>query len=110
MRKKDDLDRLTEKLLEKDPSLKEEFKKTDLALDIAGQVHDLRKRAGLTQEELANLMGTSQPHVARIESADYKSYSRKTLEKVAKALKARLEVKVVPADSDQPVGVPHKIK
>lgn len=109
-RKKDDLDRLTEKLVKQNPSLKEEFKKSDMALDVARQIYDLRKKAGLTQKQLADRMGTSQPHVARIESADYRSYSRKSLEKVAKVLNARVEVRVVPVDSDQTVSILHKIK
>lgn len=95
-RKKDDLDRLTEKLLKKNPSLKEEFEKADQAWDIAFQVYDLRKKAGLTQTQLAKLIHTKQSNIARIESADYTGYTWKTLEKITKALKARLEIKIVP--------------
>ncbi len=95
-RKKDDLDRLTEKLLKKDPSLKEDFEKADRAWDIAFQIYDLRKKAGLSQKTLAGLVGTKQANISRIESADYSSYTFKTLEKVTKALNARLEIKIVP--------------
>ena len=103
-RKKDDLDRLTEKLLKQDPSLKEEFEKADQAIDIAYQIYDLRKKAGLTQSQLAKLVYTSQSNIARIESADYTGYTFKTLEKVTKALKAKLEIRIVPAEEDkQPV-------
>lgn len=109
-RRKDDLDRLTEKLIKQNPSLKEEFKKADMALDIAGLVYDLRIKAGLTQEELAELVGTKQSNIARIESADYTSHTYKTLEKVTKALKARLEIKIVPLDSNKLTCVPHRIK
>ncbi len=98
-RQKDDLDRLTEKLLKKDPSLKEEFAKADQAIDIAYQIYDLREKAGLTQKELAELVGTKQSNIARIESADYTGYTWKTLEKITKALKARLEIKIVPLES-----------
>lgn len=94
-RKKDDLDRLTEKLLKKDPSLAGEFDKADRAWDIAFQMYDLRKKAGLTQTELATLVGTRQSNIARIESADYTGYTLKTLEKVAKALRAKLEIRIV---------------
>lgn len=100
-RKKDDLDRLTEKLLKQDPSLKEEFEKADRAIDIAYQIYDLRKKAGLTQTQLAKLVHTSQSNIARIESADYTSYTWKTLEKITKALKARLEVRIVSLDSSK---------
>lgn len=38
-------------------------------LDFAQLVYDVRTGAGLTQRELAELMGTQQPAIARIESA-----------------------------------------
>lgn len=95
-RKKDDLDRLTEKLLKQDPSLAEEFKKADQAWDIAFQIRDLREQAGLTQKQLAELVGTKQSNIARIEDADYTGYTWTTLGKVAKALKAKLEVRIIP--------------
>ena len=95
-RKKDDLDRLEERLLKEDPSLKEEFEKADQAWDIAFQIHDLRKKGGLTQTQLAKLVGTRQSNIARIESADYTGYTFKTLEKVTNALKARLQVRIIP--------------
>lgn len=96
---KDDLDRLTEKLLKQDPSFKEEMEKADQAWDIALQLFDLREKMGLTQTELAKLVGTKQSNIARIESADYTGYTLKTLEKVTKALKARLEIKIISQDN-----------
>lgn len=95
-RQKDDLDRLTEKLLREDPSLQEEFVRAEQAWDIAFQIRDLREQAGLTQKQLAELVGTKQSNIARIEDADYTGYTLKTLEKVTKALRARLEVRIVP--------------
>lgn len=100
MKKMTDFDKYVQEKIKKYPFLKEELKKADTAWDIAGQVYDLRKKAGLTQKEVAELVGTKQSNIARIESADYKSYSHKTLEKIAKALNARLEVRVISADSD----------
>lgn len=97
-RRKDDLDRLIEKALKIDPSIKEGLEKAEQAWDIAFQIYDLRKKAGLTQTELAKLVGTKQSNIARVESADYTGYTLKTLEKVTKALKAKLEIKIVPAD------------
>ena len=97
-RKKDDLDRLTEKLLKQDPSLKEEFEKAERAWDIAFEIYNLRKAAGLTQTQLAKLVHTRQSNIARIESADYTAYTLTTLEKITRALKARLEIKIVPLE------------
>ena len=98
-RKKDDLDRLTEKLLKEDPTLADEFDKADRAWDIAFQIYNLRKKAKLTQTQLAKLVGTQQANIARIESADYTGYTLKTLEKVTKALKAKIEIRIVPQDT-----------
>jgi len=95
-RRKDDLDRLTEKLIKQDPAFKEELDKAGRAWDIAFQMYDLRKKTGITQAKLAKLVGTRQSNIARIESADYTGYTLKTLEKVANALKAKLEIKIVP--------------
>lgn len=100
-RKKDDLDRLVEKALKIDPSLREEFERADQAWDIAFQLHDLREKMGLTQTELAKLVGTKQSNIARIESADYTGYTLKTLEKVTRALKARLEIKIIFQKTDK---------
>ncbi len=97
-RKRDDLDILTQKVLKKDPSLKKDFEKADRAWDIAFQIKVLREKRGLTQKELAEKAGISQPNIARIESADYQSYTLKTLEKVTGALKARVDVIVVPEE------------
>lgn len=98
-RKKDDLDRLIEKALKIDPSLKEGLDKAGEAWDIAFQIINLREKAGLTQKQLAELVGTKQSNIARMESADYTGYTWKTLEKITKALKARLQIKIVPIDN-----------
>lgn len=98
-RRKDDLDRLVEKALKIDPSLKEEMEKAGRAWDIAFQIYDLRKKAGLTQTQLAKLVKTRQSNIARIESADYTGYTFKTLEKVTQALRAKLEIRIVPQTS-----------
>lgn len=98
-RKKDDLDRTIEKILKEDPSFKEKLDQADRAWDIAFQIINLREKAGLTQTQLAKLIGTRQSNIARIESADYTGYTLKTLEKVTKALKAKLEIKIVPLHS-----------
>ena len=96
LRKKDDLDRTIEKALKINPSLQEGLDKADRAWDIAFQIYDLRKKSGLTQTQLAKLVKTSQSNIARIESADYTGYTFKTLEKVTKALKAKLEIRIIP--------------
>jgi len=93
---KDDLDRTIEKILKEDPSFKEKLDRAGQAWDIAFQIIRLREQAGLTQRELADLVGTKQSNIARLESADYTGYTLKTLEKVTRALKARLQIRIIP--------------
>ena len=57
-----------------------------------------RKRAGLTQAEVASRMGVAQPALARIESSlgsRKHSPSLETLRKYARACGKRLEIRVV---------------
>jgi ribosome-binding protein aMBF1 (putative translation factor) len=95
-RRKDDLDRYMEKVLKDDPSLKEGLDRAGQAWDVAFQIINIREKAGLTQKQLAELVGTKQSNIARIESAEYTGYTFKTLEKVTKALQARLEIRIIP--------------
>ena len=101
-RVKDDLDRTIAKALKENPFLGEKLDRAGQAWDIAFQIYDLRKKAGLTQSQLAKLVGTKQSNIARIESADYTGYTFKTLDKVTKALKARLEIRIVPEVHREP--------
>lgn len=64
-------------------------------LRIAQLVHDARTGAGLTQQQLADMIGSTQPSIARLESTDYDGHSLAMLEKIAKALDMRLEVRFV---------------
>ena len=65
-------------------------------LQIANQIAMLRERRGLSQAALARRIGTKQEGVARMERNNYRGYTMKTLAKVATALSAQLEVRLVP--------------
>jgi DNA-binding XRE family transcriptional regulator len=56
---------------------------------VGQKIRDLRKAAGLTQEELAEKSGLPQSHISRLERNEH-SPSRVTLEKIAAALKVPL--------------------
>ncbi len=104
MKKKDDLDGTMEKIFKQDPAFEkyylEEAPEFNQAWDIAFQVYDLRHKARLTQKQLAESAGTKLSIIDSIESADYMSYTLTNLEKVAKALNARLKIKVIPPTPD----------
>jgi DNA-binding XRE family transcriptional regulator len=67
------------------------------AVSIIYQLIRLRIERGLTQAELAELVGTKQPSIARLERGDSEP-SLTLLRKVAAALGARLEINLVPVD------------
>jgi len=63
----------------------------------AGAMIEARGRAGLTQEELARKMGTTQPVIARLESGRTRP-SLRTLERLAAATDSRLLVSFKPVE------------
>lgn len=63
---------------------------------LARLILDMRQEAGLTQRELAKLVGTTPSVISRLEDADYQGHSLGMLRRIAVALKRRVEVRVVP--------------
>ncbi len=56
-----------------------------------------RSRAGLTQEEVADSMGTTKSAVSRLEAVGKHSPSVMTLKKYAQAVGCEVEIRLVPA-------------
>jgi DNA-binding XRE family transcriptional regulator len=56
-----------------------------------------RSRAGLTQEAVADRMGTTKSAVSRLEAAGKHSPSVATLKKYAQAVGCEIEIRLVPA-------------
>lgn len=55
-----------------------------------------RSRSGLTQEAVAELMGTTKSAISRLESAGKHAPSITTLEKYAEAVGCDLQIKLIP--------------
>ena len=81
----------------KDPELRKMIAEEALNVRVARMIFDARTRAGLTQTQLAELIDTKQPVIARLEDADYEGHSLSMLQRIAEALGQRLEVSFVPA-------------
>ncbi|MBI3208590.1 MAG: XRE family transcriptional regulator [Candidatus Solibacter usitatus] len=64
--------------------------------DVAQLIYDARAAAGLSQSELAALIGSKQPVIARLEAADYEGHSLTMLQRIASALDLRLELRFIP--------------
>jgi ribosome-binding protein aMBF1 (putative translation factor) len=67
--------------------------------EVAQLIHDRRVAAGLTQKELAKLVGTTQSVISRLEDADYEGHSLAMLHRVANALGQRLTIGMSPRES-----------
>jgi ribosome-binding protein aMBF1 (putative translation factor) len=66
------LDRLTGN----DSQLREQIERETVNAQVAQLIYDGRTKAGLTQKQLAGLIGTSQPNIARWEDSDYERHER----------------------------------
>lgn len=83
----------------KRPGFKEAYDALDEEYAMLASFLKARKSVGLTQSEVARRMGTTKRAVSRLESSlgDNKhSPSLRTLQKYAKAIGSRLEVRLLP--------------
>jgi ribosome-binding protein aMBF1 (putative translation factor) len=76
-----------------------ELEKARVSAEVARTIYELRTRAGLTQKELADLVGTSHSVISRLEDDDYTRHSLDMLHRIAVALNRRIEVRFRPAKS-----------
>lgn len=64
--------------------------------EVARKLHALRTKSGLSQRELAKLVGTTASVICRLEDADYEGHSLAMLRRVAAALNKRVEIRFLP--------------
>lgn len=81
-----------------DLELQEMVKESSINAQISLIIYDVRKQAGLTQKQLADLIGTTQSVIARLEDADYEGHSLSMLARIAAALDRKLEIKMLPKE------------
>jgi ribosome-binding protein aMBF1 (putative translation factor) len=81
----------------KDPEFKRHYDDERQALKLAIKIAALREQKGLSQQELAKRMGTSQQAISRIESGEYEGFTLKTLEKIAEATGMKVKIDFVAA-------------
>jgi ribosome-binding protein aMBF1 (putative translation factor) len=83
---------------EKDPEYRQAYDALEEEFALAAAIAEARCKAGLTQEEVAKRMHTTQSNVARLESGRT-TPSTRTLEKFAQAVGAKLKI------SFEPIGI-----
>jgi transcriptional regulator with XRE-family HTH domain len=99
----------------RDPDFAERFKRAGEAWDVALQLAALREKAGLSQQQLARKLKTSQQQISRLESPGYEGHSLSMLRRVAKVLRARVRVVIEaePAPTAKALAedaVPYRVK
>jgi len=91
-----DASAILDRVIGRDPELRRRIETEKLGLRVAQMIHDARTAAGLTQARLAELVGTTQSVVSRLEDADYEGHSLSMLQRIAEALHRRIEIRFVP--------------
>ncbi|NEO36615.1 MAG: helix-turn-helix transcriptional regulator [Moorea sp. SIOASIH] len=79
--------------------VKKEYEALAVAYDLRNKLIDLRKKAGLTQEEFAEIIKTQKSNIYRLENVN-SSYSPKlsTIEDYAQAVGYKVEINFVPIE------------
>jgi transcriptional regulator with XRE-family HTH domain len=95
---KPNLDRYLERKRQ-DAGFRARFEAADQAWDIALQLAALRQARGLTQKQVAELLGTKQQAIARLEDPAYTGHSLSMVRKYVEALGASLDVTIIPAET-----------
>ena len=78
-----------------DPENRQAYMVASVEQDIAWQVRINRERRGLTQKQLAKMIGTKQSAIARLEDPTYGKHSLVTLTKLAEAFNCALMLRLV---------------
>lgn len=79
-----------------DGSLRHDVEAAEFELEVAQLIYNARTSAGLTQSELAKLIGSNQSVISRLEDADYEGHSLSMLRRIGDALGQRLKISFVP--------------
>lgn len=93
-------------LVKDDPEFKQHYQEAHINVTVAQLIYDARQEAGLTQTELAKLVGTTQSVISQLEDADYEGHSLNMLNRIATVLQKRVEVRFTPA----PIITPQQVQ
>lgn len=96
-RKQSHANRILDRITGRDPAIAEAIEVHKLNSSVAEMILAAREQAGLTQGQLAKLVGTTQSVISRLEDADYEGHSLTMLRRIAEALDHRVEVRLVAA-------------
>jgi DNA-binding Xre family transcriptional regulator len=96
MARKSDFMKWVDHQVDTDADLKQKVEEYLNEMMIGQKLAALRSQRGMTQAQLAQRLGVSQPHIAKLETGRAKNIELQTLCRWATALGAKLTVDVVP--------------
>ena len=95
MAKTKDASKIIERMVGNDKALRELIATETINVRVAQLIYHARIKAGLTQKQLAKLVGTTQSVIARLEDADYEGHSLTMLDRIAAALHKSVDIRFV---------------
>ena len=101
MAKTKDAIKILDRVTGDDSKLRTLIEEETLNAHVARLIYEARTGAGLTQRQLAELIGTQQPDIARLENADYQGHSLNMLHRIAMALNQRFDISFEPAEESR---------
>ena len=79
------------------PKVRAEYEELELAYELRKQLIALRKEAGLSQEELAEMLQTQKSNISRLENVNSKTSPKlSTIEDYAKAIGYKVKISFIP--------------
>jgi len=97
MPKTKDASKIIERMIGNDKEMRDLIAAETINAQVAQMIYDARNKAGLTQKQLAKLVGTTQSVIARLEDADYEGHSLNMLNRIASALDKKVDIRLVAA-------------
>jgi transcriptional regulator with XRE-family HTH domain len=97
-----DFDKYLEEQLKR-PAFRKAYDELEEEYEVAKQIIKHRLSRNLTQAQLAKLVGTSQPAIARLESGNHRNLTLGFLARVARALDLRPEMRFRARRGHQPL-------
>ncbi|USE37255.1 helix-turn-helix transcriptional regulator [Endozoicomonas sp. SCSIO W0465] len=80
-----------------DPEVREEYEQQELACELRKKLISLRKEAGLTQEDLAEMLHTQKSNISRLENVNSTTSPKlSTIEDYAKAIGYKVKISFEP--------------
>jgi predicted transcriptional regulator len=82
------------KIINSNPEVAQELEKNAVEYQIVREIIRARHERNLTQEQLADLVGTKQSNISRLESGEYNP-TIEFLDKIAHAMGKNLEIRLI---------------